>query len=153
MSCNLETNPSIDHITTTKVCSSLLPPNLLPPTYRNLAVHLRSTSSSTSSSSSNARPSFLSSLRLFLSINTPSCDRLVRSSYNRLRIYWVVMGHRGRSFDLFRLLYCRKNLDSLVRLAWKYTWFCSERSEFCFSSVFITLPVLYAIHVGDALFL
>ena len=66
LSCNLETSPSIDHITSTKVCSSLLPPNLPPSTYRNLAVHLRSSPSSSSSSTS---ASFLfSSLRLFLSI-------------------------------------------------------------------------------------
>ena len=46
LSCTIETNPSIDQITSTKACCTFLPPNLLPSTLRNLAVHLRFSSSS-----------------------------------------------------------------------------------------------------------
>lgn len=45
MSCTIETNPSIDQTTSPKLFYTLLPPNLLSSTYRNLAVYLRSSSS------------------------------------------------------------------------------------------------------------
>ena len=105
LSCNLETSPSIDHITSTKVCSSLHPPNLPPSTYRNLAVHLRSSSSSTSTSAS-----FLfSPLRLFLSINNFLLQvALFGNPEIASEYYWVVTGQRGRFFNMFRLLTLQK---------------------------------------------
>lgn len=95
LSCTIETDPSIDQITSTKVCYTLLRPSLLPSTYRNLAVHLRSSSSSYPASF------LLPSLRPSLSISTYSCNRPLRPSCNRLRVYWVVMGKRGRFFDFY----------------------------------------------------
>ena len=103
LSCNFETSPSIDHITSTKVCSSLHPPNLPPSTYRNLAVHLRS-----SSSSSSTPASFLfSSLRLFLSINnfllqSPSLV-ILKPPQSITGWSWVIAVGFSTYFDLFTL--------------------------------------------------